>query len=135
MPKCYYIYKGHKFNSELELDQFLLENNDFLTKYGDIVFSRSSIHNHVIDILNQAKEDARNLREQYFKEKSYFDGESEEEFKPPYIGVNRFLAGLRNSEGQLLFPEFIEENYWNDRKAKWKINECKDDEKELFYNS
>ena len=131
---CIYEYKGHKFNSELELDQFLLENNDFLTKYGDIVFSRSSIHNHVIDVLNQAKEDARNLREQYFKEKSYFDGESEEEFKPPYIGVNRFLSGLRNSEGQLLFPEFIEENYWEDRKAKWKINEFNDDEKELFFN-
>ena len=26
---CIYEYKGHKFNSELELDQFLLENNDF----------------------------------------------------------------------------------------------------------
>lgn len=40
--------------------------------------------------------------------------------QPPYIGVNKFLSGLKNEAGELLFPEFREEEYWNRRFDKWK---------------
>lgn len=36
---CNYIYRGHKFNSEAELDDFLLEKDKYLSEFGDIVFS------------------------------------------------------------------------------------------------
>jgi len=39
---CVYEYKGHRFNNELELNDFLLEKENYLSKYGDIVFERSS---------------------------------------------------------------------------------------------
>nr|DAM35343.1 MAG TPA: hypothetical protein [Bacteriophage sp.] len=40
---CSYIYKGHGFNSELELDDFLLLKKPFEPEYGDLVFSLSNI--------------------------------------------------------------------------------------------
>jgi len=38
---CIYIYKGHNFNSELELDDFLLTNAKLEPILGDVVFSLS----------------------------------------------------------------------------------------------
>jgi hypothetical protein len=35
---CYYNYKGKQFSSELALDDFMLEQEDFFDKYKDIVF-------------------------------------------------------------------------------------------------
>ena len=36
---CRYFYNGHKFDSEIELDDFLLANGKLVSKLGDIVFS------------------------------------------------------------------------------------------------
>nr|DAK03536.1 MAG TPA: hypothetical protein [Bacteriophage sp.] len=38
---CVYNYKGKLFNSELELDDFLLDRKDLLNKYSDIIFNRT----------------------------------------------------------------------------------------------
>lgn len=38
---CVYNYKGKLFNSELELDDFLLDRKDLLDKYSDIIFNRA----------------------------------------------------------------------------------------------
>nr|DAU18069.1 MAG TPA: hypothetical protein [Bacteriophage sp.] len=39
---CKYTYKGKQFNSEIELDDFLLEKAPFEPTLGDLVFSMSS---------------------------------------------------------------------------------------------
>jgi hypothetical protein len=39
--KCVYKYKGHTFNSEIELDDFILEKLPFEPTMGDLVFSMS----------------------------------------------------------------------------------------------
>ena len=44
---CIYIYKGHTFNSELELDDFLLENKPYEPVLGDLVFSRTPAQNNI----------------------------------------------------------------------------------------
>ena len=38
---CIYDYKGRVFQTELELDDFLLERRHLVSKYGDIVFSKT----------------------------------------------------------------------------------------------
>jgi hypothetical protein len=38
---CTYNYRGHTFNSEAELDDFLLAKDKYLKEFGDIVFSMS----------------------------------------------------------------------------------------------
>jgi hypothetical protein len=39
---CTYNYLGKTFNSEAELDDFLLEKDKYLSQYGDIVFSMTT---------------------------------------------------------------------------------------------
>ena len=36
---CKWVYKGHEFNSEIELDDFLIENKRFESTLRDVVFS------------------------------------------------------------------------------------------------
>jgi len=50
---------------------------------------------------------------------SYYDEEEILNFDPPYIGVNKFLAQARKNSGDRLIPEFVIENYWDNRKEKW----------------
>ena len=59
------IYKGHKFNSELELDDFLLENGKFESTLGDIVFSRTAPQNAVSSKLSTIAKDTAELRRKY----------------------------------------------------------------------
>lgn len=134
---CIYIYKGKKFNSELELDDFLLEKVPFEATLGDLVFSMSSAQLNVSNQLNQiAKEsnrvkkimqDAIDSGKVIYNE----DGEMAVE-DPPYIGVNKFLSGLKNSAGELLFPQFREEEYWSRRYTNWKVGQFNDAEIEEF---
>lgn len=128
---CIYKYKGHTFSSELELDTFLLEKLPFEPTLGDLVFSMTSSQLATIQQLDTINNKAKFLKSKYeelLKTATYdSDGEIAID-NPPYIGVNKFLAGLKNSEGELLFPEFRKELYWSERYAKWKIGEFTEDE-------
>lgn len=133
---CFYIYKNHKFNSELELDQYLIEKKQFESQYGDLVFSRTTSQNGTCSILDKVSKDSADIKAKYEswrqanKIKYNEDGEESLE-EPPYIGVNKFLAGVR-IEGNRLFPEFIEDNYWNGRYANWKLGQFTELELEEF---
>ena len=130
---CKYIYNDRVFNSELELNDFLLQNGKLITKFGDIVFERSSVHNKVLDILDTVTQDTKAAQEAYKKAKEiYYQGDQEKEFKPPYVGVNQFLKGLKRNN-KYLFPEFIPENFWNDRKQHWKENQFTEDEARILF--
>ena len=37
---CKYIYKGHVFNSEIELDDFLISKYKYESTFGDLVFNK-----------------------------------------------------------------------------------------------
>jgi len=51
---------------------------------------------------------------------------------PPYIGVTSFLSGLKNSKGELLFPEFREKEYWEREFQNWETGKFSDSEIEEF---
>ena len=44
---CTYIYKGKKYDSELELDNALKNEKDLRSKYGDIVFESSDVQKNI----------------------------------------------------------------------------------------
>lgn len=138
MPKCYYIYKGHKFNSELELDDFLLRKGDKMySKYGDIVFHKAQVV-EALEKVENIKQEVANYQKAYQEAKnSYLDGEDTLEFKPPYIGVTEFLRGLTTTDNKLLTPEFREIEYWKERLLSWKDSTkgFNEDEKDLFGDS
>lgn len=58
---CRYIYKGHEFNSEIALDDFLIENKRFESVLGDSVFSATSAQNNVDAALTTIARDAQEL--------------------------------------------------------------------------
>lgn len=134
---CKYIYKGRQFSSETELDDFLLEKAPFEPTLGDLVFSMSSAQLNVSNQLSQiAKESHRVkkiMQEAINSGKVIYDEDGNMAVEdPPYIGVNKFLSGLTNSKGDLLFPQFREEEYWSRRYTNWKAGQFTDAEIEEF---
>lgn len=134
---CRYIYKGHEFKSEVELDDFLLANKRFESILGDAVFSATSAQNNVTAALEIISRDAKDLQRKYREwqeqNKMVYTEDGDESFEqPPYIGVNKFLSGLTNEEGDLLFPEFREDEYWSRRFSNWKVGEYTEAEMEEF---
>lgn len=130
---CKYIYKKHTFNSEAELDDFLLERSKFLSKFGDLVFSMSTATAHSLDLITRASEKALEKKKQWETNKErYTEDGARREYKLPYMGVNEFLEGLTNEDDKLFYPEFIEHNYWTKRYLDWAEGKFNDDEMELF---
>lgn len=135
MGACKFNYKGHTFDNEMQLDDWLLRGGDKLySKYGDLVFQQMS----QIDAHQKAKEvhmQTTSMQSDWAKVKRrYPDGEAELIFGSPYIGVTSFLRGLTNADDQLLTPEFREFEYWKRRVVEWKdpSKGFNDDEKAIF---
>lgn len=112
--KCSWIYKNKKFNSELELDDFLLNKGEELYSiYGDSVFSKSTPQMYVMKQCEDLKEKGSQELKKKFKQKHdkniVGDNDIEyEDVEDPYVGVTKFLSGLINQEtGKLFFPNFI----------------------------
>ena len=133
---CAYLYKGHQFNSELELDDFILEKLPFEPSMGDMVFEMSPQQLHISKQLSDISKKSHELRKKYkemLNTNAIYDEDGEIALEdPPYIGVNKFLSGLKNEYGKLLFPEFREDEYWIRRYAHWKVGEFNDAEIEEF---
>lgn len=110
--KCTFNYNGKIFNSELELDDFLLSHgHELYSKYGDIVFSKSVPQQNVMHAIeSHIDEGSRRLAEKFHLDKDSMSGHMDIEYEkvdPPYVAVTEFLRGCINPEtGKLLFPDF-----------------------------
>lgn len=138
---CIYLLDGHQFNSELELDDFLLAKNYLRKELGDIVFQVTTHQANTMRILEQESQKAKQLESEFEYARNHRESGEERDsykFRAPYIGVNKFLSGFTTEDGSLLYPEFIPENYWgeNDRSqgrfGDWAKGQYTDDELELF---
>lgn len=124
---CTYTFKNRTFNSELELDSFLLERFNDYEKYGDIVFSQQTTpqSKSFQKLLKLKKESDAHWKayleiRRNIKDYGQFDWDGEETFeKLPYIGVTKYLS-KKKIDGKHLHPEFIEKNYWTTIFARWK---------------
>lgn len=129
---CIYNYKGHTFNSESELNDFLLEKDKYLEEFGDSVFSedyQTATKSNLLNVNRRTQE----KREQWEKSKKlYMDDDVFGKMEKPFMGVNEFLEGKENSEGTLFYPEYLYYNYFRTRCFDWKDGNFNDDEKELF---
>lgn len=129
---CTYKYKGHTFNSEAELDDFLLTKDKYLKEFGDTVFSMNEAQLKANSLLKTAGEKAKEAKAKWeAASKSYTEDGVRADIKP-YMGVNEFLEGLRNSNDKLFYPEFVDFEYWSRRYLAWEEGDYTDDELELF---
>ena len=132
---CTYIFRGHQFNSELELDDFLLSNGHLISVLGDAVFDHSVAMNATVAKLKELQKlwvDLDQQRRQASRE--YIDGQEKDNYKKPYMGVTDFLSGLKKSDGSLMFPQFRPDAYWAERRKQWNdsISNLNEDEEELI---
>lgn len=130
---CRYILHGHTFNSEIELNQFLLSSEKFYSKYGDIVFKRSSIQLEKGETIKTINKTAKKVTIDHIIYTE--DGEPIQMTKIPYIGVRRFIDLGEKSDGSRLVSEFIEDNYWNNRIGIWTDDGTGRNVKELYDGS
>jgi hypothetical protein len=129
---CTYKYKGHTFNSEAELDDFLLTKDKYLKEFGDTVFSMNEAQLKANSLLKTAGEKAKEAKAKWeAASKSYTEDGVRANIKP-YMGVNEFLEGLRNSDDKLFYPEFVDSEYWSRRYLAWEEGNYTEDEAKLF---
>lgn len=133
---CVYTFEGKTYDSELELDNFLIEKYPFWKQYGDEVFSSNPIQLNVKSKLDKLKEESQKHWDAYLqmsRNKEFsFDEDGEYDFiKLPYLGTTRYLSN-KEVEGQHLFPKFIDKEYWDRKTAQWKRGEFNKTDQELF---
>lgn len=133
---CIYIFNGHTFNSELELDNFLIEKYDHYKKYGDQVFSQKNPLIQSKQRLEQLQEKSQAHWDAYLKmkrEQSYlFDATGDVDFiKEPYKGVTKYLS-QKEVDGRRLHPEFCDNEYWKRQFRAWEDGNFGKIEQELF---
>lgn len=131
---CTYKYRGYTFNSEAELDDFLLEKDKYLQQFGDIVFSMTTAQVKAKSLLEEAKKSVDVIKATAKFEsapKIYTEDGVRANIKP-YMGVNELLEGLVNTDNKLFYPEFVEHNYWTKRYLDWAEGSYTKDEAELF---
>ena len=98
---CLYYYKGNLIGNEIQLNDFLIERKQFYSKYGDVVFKRSNLANHVAQVIDstivsdsgswKAKMD-----EMWRRGGRLYDEDGEkvvvyDKEHPPFVGVNKYI--------------------------------------------
>ena len=117
MKSCNYYYKGKLIGDIAQLDDFLISKQMYYSKYGDKVFQTvPSIHNIITEASkkNQEAQKAWNKRK-----KEFINDEELIKLNRPFVGVTEFLSGQRNEAGDLYFPEFRKDYYWDKRFHAW----------------
>lgn len=142
---CFYTFRGHKF-TERQLDEFLMTDGiEFIKEFGDQVFSELTLEqrqalkrikeynkkakqvreDHILKVRQQTPEDA------YTQAVLGIDAAVTDSYYKP---ITHFLKGVRSIlTDRLLMPEFIMDNYFNERIAEWKQGKFKKDEEDLLF--
>ena len=143
---CTYTYRGE--NGEIEfteekLNEFLLEKGEYLNKLSDIVFdtivNTPTYQLEAQSIIKSIEKDSKALRDLADLRRTQYteEGETMVEYKPPYYGVNKYLATIiqETHDGLQLFPEFRSEDFWMRRKKLWLEGQFSDNEKEILFDN
>lgn len=129
MLNCKVIYNGVEYTHKSFLD-FILESGT--ENISDIVYD-TAIRNRRASQLKVLHTEGTKLKTSKHRDDINADLESETPTEKHQIGVTKFLSGLTVGDS-LLFPEFIEENYWNERRKDWQKGEFSIEEKEVLFS-
>ena len=116
---CKYIYKGYTFNSEIELDDFLISKKQYESEFGDLVFSKKIEQLDSEKKLKDFRDSSKQFKEAWNYKKKYIDGEEVGKRNKPWKGVTEYLSELKTNEGRPLFPIFDIDNYFSEKIPVW----------------
>lgn len=116
---CTYIYKGQVFNSEAELNDFLIDKRKFESDFGDLVFSKSAQQLDTLSRLERLHRDTASQKAAWNKDAVWMDGEDISDRPKPYISVTKYITSLTEDDGSPIVPIFIKDNYWQVKKEIW----------------
>lgn len=126
---CKYNLGQKQFNSEIELEEYLLNNESLIKQFGDEVFSKNytTVQNQTkASLLKSNKVVSELIKEGKVVKESTVTEFSEEHYKAlaPYQGVTAYLREYMvtdvNGQKHPLFPIFKEENFFNEKAVDWK---------------
>ena len=118
---CNYFYKGILIGDEFQLNDFLI-NNKYLfdNSQSDIVFQKTKEQQRTEKRFFQHIEENTKRTKKIKPAINTIDGEVEYEVETPYIGVTTFLESFKAWDDSPLFPIFVDDNYWFNKRNQWK---------------
>lgn len=151
MKTCKYTFKQKdangedasiEFENELDFLDFIISNQRHLLK-DDIVFSDGIVATNnpvrdaklaqLFDIIKNTRHLEKNLSKDEQDELNR-ELETHSVSGVNIIGVTKFLQGLHNAYGKLLFPEFRDENFWSTTQKRWEDpNAYTEEELEILF--
>ena len=103
MINCKYEYKGHLFENEIQLNDFLISKAKYESEFGDLVFQ---VRTEKLGSIKRAREldkETRDMKKAFEVSSSKFlDGEDVSERTKTYIGVTAYLASYIREDGSPL---------------------------------
>ena len=94
---CKYIYKGYTFNSEIELDDFLISKKQYASEFGDLVFSKKIEQLDSEKKLKDFRDSSKQFKEAWNYKKKYIAGQAVGKRKRPWKAVTDYLSELKTS--------------------------------------
>ena len=119
--KCTFTYKnGRVFNSEIALDEFIVNSLKYKGTITDAVFESSTAQKSRESVILERQKDAKKILndENFIRiDTDLYEDYDSEFFPPGHVPVTKALAEYRDENGDLLFPFFDEDNYWKNKLA------------------
>ncbi len=128
---CKYNLRGINFNSEEELNDFLLNLEGNQSSLNDVVFqsldgtkvSLTAEQNNYRKLLKEAEEEYSKFEKQGIRVKNLQESEEVEpedlddmgSFKYPFISVTDLIHSLRGRKTEYAFPIFRSDEYWQEK--------------------
>ena len=126
---CLYYYKGNLIGNEIQLNDFLIERKQFHSKYGDVVFKRSNLANHVAQIIDdtivaESGSWKAKMDEMWRRGGRLYDEDGEkvvvyDKEHPPFVGVNKYIDHFGADTNERLNAEFIPKEFWGRMFKRW----------------
>ncbi len=118
---CKYNFKGIEFQTEEELNDFLLDTESSKSFLGDVVYSLTSTQRHYGNVFENIQEKYKDLRDKGIQIKEYSEEVEPEELDDigtlqyPYISVTDLIHTMPGRYTEQVFPIFRAEEYWKEK--------------------
>lgn len=123
---CIYRLGNLRFNSELELDDFILSDGHIVVSMiGDVAYQQITDRqqNRVLTIKKVRDAGRQAKKAAKIKDIDSFNHMFEERIgdNDKFTAITKFLQGLTTVDNELMFPQMIKDNFFKERRKDWQV--------------